>query len=215
MTPDQVRNIVDTSLRDGLFFPWWSYFLAFALSMLGAYVGAYIKRKAEDRAAQENFNALRLQVNKTTEDAEQIKATLSGKTWLTQQQWSKREQRYSELLTHLYKMKLTLQDREKYYLQPGSEHDESVTDNERFNSLSQNEFKSYEAIRELIGPSSIFLSTKTIDELERLVRKHWSIAEFSTCTADYLTQARKLVDKAYSAVLKEAQGELLGTKTAT
>ncbi len=78
MSPTEVRSIVEAALRDGVSFPWWSYTVAFVLSLLGAFLGSYVKRKAEDRAAKENFDALRAQLRKTTEDTEEIKANLSG-----------------------------------------------------------------------------------------------------------------------------------------
>jgi hypothetical protein len=215
MSPTEVRSIVEAALRDGVWFPWWSYMLAFALSMLGAYVGSYIKRKAEDRAAQENFDALRAQLRKTTEDTEEIKANLSGRNWLSQQQWSFREQRYSELLSHLTKLRISLQDRSDYFMEPGSEHDESRTEGENFKQLARRGYESYQAIRELIGPASVFLSANAIQALEELVREHWGVAEFSICAADYITSSLKLVDAAHAAVLTEARSELARTQTAT
>lgn len=86
MSPEEVRAVVEATTREGLQFPWWSYLLAFLLSMAGAYFGSYIKRKAEDRATQENFDNLREQLRKTTQDTEEIKITLSRKNWFTQQQ---------------------------------------------------------------------------------------------------------------------------------
>src|SRR5882724_4556504 len=102
-------------MRDGLLFAWWSYVLGFLLSMAGAYLGAYFKRKAEDQAAQQNFDNLRAQLRRTTQETEEIKTALSRKNWLNQQQWAIREQHYGALLTHLTKLKLSLEDRESYY----------------------------------------------------------------------------------------------------
>jgi hypothetical protein len=215
MSPSEVHSIVEAALRDGVSFPWWSYTLAFALSMLGAYLGSYIKRKAEDRAAQENFDALRAQLRKTTEDTEEIKANLSGRNWLSQQQWSIREQRYSELLSHLTKLRLSLQDRGDYFMEPWPAYDQSSKEGEHFKELARRGYESYQAIRELIGPASVFLSANAIDALEELVREHWSVAEFSICTADYVTSALKLVDAAHAAVLTEARSELARTQTTT
>ncbi len=91
MTPEELRTIIHAAVRDGIGFPWWSYFLAFSISMAGAYLGAYVRRKAKDRAAQENFENLRDQLRKTTQDTEEIKIALSRRSWLTQQQWNIRE----------------------------------------------------------------------------------------------------------------------------
>lgn len=50
--------------HEGIRFPWWSYCLAFFLSLVGAFLGTYIKRKAQDQAAKENFETLREQLRK-------------------------------------------------------------------------------------------------------------------------------------------------------
>jgi hypothetical protein len=208
MSPEKLRAAVEAATQDGHHFPWWSYALAFLLSMVGAYLGAYFKRKAEDRATQENFDRLREQLRKTTNDTEEIKSTLSRKNWLTQQQWTIREQHYMNLLANLTKLKLTLEDRDSYYIQPGSEHNAKLADGEHFQALAHAGHESYQAIRELMGPASVFLSSKTIESLEQLVRDHWSVAEFSACTAEYVSEALTLVQAAQSAVLAEARSEL-------
>ena len=208
MSPEEIRVTVEAAVSEGLRFPWWSYMLALLLSMAGAYFGSYIKRKAEDRATQENFDKLREQLRKTTLDTEEIKITLSRKNWLTQQQWAIREQHYMSLLAHLTKLKLSLQDRDSYYMEPGSEHDRSRSEGKHFQGLARVGHESYQAIRELIGPASVFLSGKAIESLEKLVRDHWSVAEFSACTAEYVSEALKLVEVAQSAVLAEARNEL-------
>ncbi len=208
MSPEEVRAVVEAATRDGLRFPWWSYMLAFLFVVAGAYVGSYIIRKAEDRATQENFDKLREQLRKTTQDTEEIKITLSRKNWLTQQQWNIREQHYMNLLTQLMKLKLSLQDRDSYYMEPGSEYQDAHTKSDHFQELVRIGHESYQAIRELIGPASVFLSSRAIESLEHLVRDHWSVAEFSSCTAEYVSEALKLVEAAQTAVLVEARDEL-------
>jgi hypothetical protein len=208
MSPEEVRSLVNAAMREGIQFPWWSYVLAVLLPAAGAYLGAYAKRKAEDRAAQENFDSLREQLQKTTHDTEEIKATLSRKSWLTQQQWAIREHHYMSLLAHLSKLKLSLQDRDAYYMEPGSEHNTAISQNERFQELGRVGHASYQAIRELIGPASVFLSANAIDSLEQLVRDHWDAAEFSMCTADYVSTTLELVNVAQSTILAEARNEL-------
>ena len=214
MSPEEIRVVVETAISEGLHFPWWNYMLAFLLSMAGAYAGSYIKRKAEDRATQENFDKLREQLRKTTQDTEEIKITLSRKNWLTQQQWGIREQHYMNLLTHLTKLKLSLQDRDSYYIEPGSEQDSYRSEGKHFQELAQIGHESYQKIRELIGPASVFLSGKTIESLEQLVHEHWSVAEFSICTAEYVSESLKLVEAAQSAVLAEARNELTESQPA-
>lgn len=208
MSPEDIRLIIEEIKKENFDFPWWGYLLAFIVSSVGAYFGAYFKRKAEDRAAQENFDNIRTQLIKNTNDTEEIKITLSRKSWLTQQQWAIREQHYMSLLSELTKFKISLEDRDACFLEPGSEHNSSISESEYYKALSQNGSKSYKVIRELIGPSSVFLSKKAIDALENLVLEHWSVSEFSACSAEYASKALKLVGLAIEAVLEEARNEL-------
>lgn len=187
---------------------WWSYPLAFAVSLVGAYCGAYVKRKAEDRATRESFEALREQLKKTTRDTEEIKATLARKSWLTQQQWNMREKYYMSLLACLTKFRLSLEDRSGYFNEPGSEYDVSLTDGEHYQSLAQIGSQCYQEIRELLGPASVFLSRSAIESIERLLHEQWNIAEFSACAADYVSESLVLVRAAHEAVLREAKSDL-------
>lgn len=65
------------------------YILVFAVSFLasliGSYLGAYFKRKAENLATKEDFEDLLGQVKKSTELTEQIKLDLSHKDWATRE----------------------------------------------------------------------------------------------------------------------------------
>jgi hypothetical protein len=101
MPAEDLRALIDTAVSEGSRFPWWSAIGLFVLSAAGAYLGSYVKRKGEDRASQENFDKLREQLRKTTQDTEEIKTALSRKNWLTQRQWPIREQHYLNLLAHL------------------------------------------------------------------------------------------------------------------
>jgi len=209
MSPETLRLIVESSIRKAVILPWWSYMFAFLLPIFGAYLGAYVKKKAEDRASQENFERLLDQLRKTTEETEAIKIALSKKNWLTQQQWVLREKHYTGLLSHLTKLKLSLEDRKLYYVEPGSEHNETISQDENFLALSKTGQESYQAIRELIGPASLFLSQDAIKSLEYLVRNDLDNSLYSACMEEYVSEALKLVERAQSIILKEARDELL------
>src|SRR5687767_1914278 len=81
---------------------WLVAVLALVGAGVGAFGGAYLRKRGADHATQENFTAIREQLKTTTRDTEEIKQQLSGRGWRSQQQWSAREQYYSKLLTHLH-----------------------------------------------------------------------------------------------------------------
>ncbi len=175
---------------------------------IGAFGGAYLKTKGQHLATQENFDNIRDQLRKTTLDAEEIKLTLASKGWLNQQHWNIQEQHYVNLLTHLTRFKLSLQDRNDYYDEPGSQFDETRAHSEHFQQLAKIGSDSYQAIRELIGPASIFLSSESMEALNELTHSHWGVAEYSACTADYVSKTLTLVEKAQSTIVAQAKKEL-------
>lgn len=128
--------------------------------------------------------------------------------WLTQQRWNNRERHYMDLLSNLNRLKLSLEDRDDYYAQPGSEHIASLSEGEHFQLLSRIGYEALKAVREQVGPASVFLSPKAIAALEKLVTENWHASEGSVCTADYIRSTLPLAAAAYSAVLEEAKQEL-------
>ena len=144
----------------------------------------------------------------TTAVTENIRTKLSSRNWINQQHWGFREKYYMGLLEHLTILRMTLEDRNNYYLQPGSERDDSHTDTEHFRELTHRGSESYRTVRELIGPASVFLSDKSRSALQELMAAYWNLGEFSSCRAEYLDSALKLVEVAYSAVLEEAKNDL-------
>lgn len=183
--------------------------LAVVAAGLAAFGGAYLRKRGEDRAMQENFSAIREQLKTTTRDTEEIKQRLSGLAWRSQQQWSAREQYYSQLLTHLHHFKLALEELSDYYIEPGTEHMPDDQRGEHFHKLRADASSSYMETQKLLGPAAIFLSHPAVESLNKLFSEHWGLANFgAVCTADYVGGANKLAVAAYDQVLHEAKTQL-------
>ncbi|MGY8624407.1 hypothetical protein [Chromobacterium violaceum] len=192
-------------------------YLFFVITAIGsgfsAYLGAYLKKKGEDRASKEQFDIILNQLKKTTEATESIKSTLSSRSWLLQQQWSIREKSYSDLLSELWKFRTALVEQDTFFMHPYNPHDrqfmESVENNDYFRRMGKQAADSSQVLCELIGPAAIFLSEKTIKILRDLEKDHFHIATFdSSHTGEYIKSTLKIVDEAYQAVLAEARSEL-------
>lgn len=183
--------------------------LAVVAAAAGAFGGAYLRRRGENRAMREHFAAIREQLRITTRDTEEIKQQLSGHAWRSQQQWTAREQYYSKLLTHLHHFKIALDDLSDYYLEPGTEHMPDSERGEHFHKLLADAASSYAEIQKLLGPAAIFLSSQAVESLDHLFAEHWGLANFGAiCTADYVNGANKLATTAYERVLHEAKSQL-------
>lgn len=211
MTPTELQSIVNA--HQGASILYLSYVLIPLLSGCSAYFGAYLKRKGDDRAAKEQFDTILTQLRQATKATESIKVILSSRTWLLQQQWGIREQHYAQLLTHLTKFRIALHDQEEYFTEPYNPHDsawmQSVSDNSNFQMLGQRANEASQALREIIGPASIFISNKTTMALTMMQSDHYGIANFGAMhLGEYVAETRKIVDAVYEAVLVEARTEL-------
>jgi hypothetical protein len=81
------------------FADWLAVFMWSSVSAgIGAYVGAYLKRKGENVATHEDIARLVDQVKATTAATEAIRTEMSGKLWETQERWKAKRQLYTDLI---------------------------------------------------------------------------------------------------------------------
>lgn len=208
MQPTELKLVIEEAFRQGFAYPWWALLMGIVGSAIGAVVGAYLSKRGEARAIRDDFDQIRNQLKTTTEDTEQIKELLSSKAWRSQQQWSALEQYYSSLLTNLHAFRLALSGLADYYMEPGSEHTPDSKQGKHFHDLLASSHESYKALQQLLGPAALFLSEQSIQALEELASKHWELAHFSSCTADYVDAARTFASTAYNEILSEAKNQL-------
>ena len=76
MTPQEISETVNTAIEAKNFLPIWTYILLVVLPLLGAYLGAYVKKKAEGKVLDEDFkktlDRIETQVNSVKAIEEQI-----------------------------------------------------------------------------------------------------------------------------------------------
>ena len=201
MQPTEISALIEDAVRKGTAYAWWVLVLALVCSAAGAFFASYLRRKGEDKAARENFAAIRSQLQTTTQDTEEIKQYLSRETWREQRHWSALEQYYSDLLTHLHAFELALSELGDHYMEPGSEHTPDSRQGEHFHRLFAASNQSYREVQKLVGPAALYLSAATVNALDELASEHWHLTQFSDCTADYVANAQALASAAYKRVL--------------
>ena len=197
-------------MADKITLSWWQLGLFVIVAGFAAYLGAYFRKRGENLANEKSFEGIRSQLQKTTRDTEEIKTVVARRTWLSQTQWSAREKLYSAILTHLQQLEMSLGDRCDFFQMPGSEYDEACTESEGFLALSERGRESTRALRELLGPSSLYLSDGSLSKIEKLLIKLWNAGEDSICTADYVRTAFEIVSQTRKAIQAEARSELFG-----
>ncbi|MDN3520710.1 hypothetical protein [Halomonas ramblicola] len=68
MTPEEIKQIVETAVEEGLGFIWWHYLLAAIAVCISFLFGAYLKRKGQDLATRENIEELTSLVESVKKD---------------------------------------------------------------------------------------------------------------------------------------------------
>jgi hypothetical protein len=80
-----------------------SSFAIFVVSVvgagIGAYIGAYFREKGKNLATHEDIDRIVVQLRKTTEATEDIKAQISGELWVKQRRWDVKWDCYAPVAT--------------------------------------------------------------------------------------------------------------------
>ncbi|MDD4929502.1 MAG: hypothetical protein PHP85_09520 [Gallionella sp.] len=173
-----------------------------------SFISSYMSEKARNLATREDFDHLLEQLRKSTRETESIRNELSSSHWLRQQNWSRREQFYLDLLSELTRLHISLTDRNNYYMEPGSEYNSSIPEQPHYQKLTGQGHAAYQKIQELVGPAAVFLSERSLNILRKLIGDYWEAAEFSSHHAEFLGSAVQNVDYAYVEILAEAKAEL-------
>lgn len=209
MTAAEIENIIRRVVSEGWQFPWWVYLGILLGSIAGGFLGAYLKKKAENLATKEDYESLLAQVKKTTEETEGIKTELAKGSWLHQQSWLLKEKYYSGLLESLYNLKLSLSARLDHYMEPGSEYrDSEINESEHFKKQSRIGIEALNKIQLLHGPAEMVISKRAIEALNNFYGIDWNAGNFSACNKEYLDDVYASAEKAYKVILEEARLEL-------
>lgn len=134
-----------------------------------------------------------------------IAEKLKHKIWISQQQWGKIENLYSEILRHLTAASVSYGGMLDYYFEPGSEYDETIPENEKYKALGKCADESLEAVKKLTGISALYLSDKTNEALRALSSETWNMSLCAVCEEDGVQLMKKAIDKSYSVILDEAK----------
>jgi len=77
MTPQDISEAVNMAIEAQSFLPIWTYILLVILPLLGAYVGAYVKKKAEGKVLDEDFKKTLERIEKQVNSVKAIEEKIS------------------------------------------------------------------------------------------------------------------------------------------
>ena len=101
MTPEQLRSLAEMIVNQMGLASWAWALITIICSAIGGYFGAYLKKRAENRAIKDDFTEIKQRLQETTQATEEIKRSVTDRGWLAQQRWGRRESHYVAVLSAL------------------------------------------------------------------------------------------------------------------
>ncbi|WP_433763692.1 hypothetical protein [Flavobacterium ginsenosidimutans] len=123
--------------------------------------------------------------------------------------WSKRENYYNTLLTNLGNWQDALDSALTYFMEPGSEYDDTFHDTPASRKYYESSARAHKEIKEKIHFAQLFLSEQSVKGIEELISREWVLSNIiASSTCEYLKGTRKIVSKCYDQILKDAKNDI-------
>ncbi|HIE0017523.1 TPA: hypothetical protein ACXI5K_004672 [Serratia marcescens] len=208
MTPEEVNLIVKEVLPEIQMSQGVTFLIAGIMGLLGAFAGAYFKKRGENKANDAHFNKLSDQLRENTKDTEWIKTSLSGSHWVSQQHWVSKERYYTSLVTNIANWSNAIVAQMNYHegSNPETEFERDYDDY----MIQQRDKASFasNSISELRGPILVFLSNETNEALNKLSSVLFDLDQHDITSSRRLSYINAALITALSTILDEAKIDL-------
>jgi len=227
MSISELELILRRLLGEGVQLHPTSYLLLVVFSLLtagiGAYLGAYLRRRGENLATREDFDLILKQLSLQTQEVEGIKSEIARAGWVHQRRWELARDLYLDLLKTLEELR-----------QKGRWLQHAVGDYWNPNPDAENHVKVFASHMEQRGTverllaakalSGIVLSNQVVYALDRLSDEYNLALEriltdpdpaaLTAFLRENLDNLLRSTDEVYQIVLRESQHDLLESRDA-
>lgn len=227
MSPAEIELLLRKVLGEGFQLHPLAYLVMALVTILsggiGAFSGAYLRRRAENLATKADFDSLLTQLRQQTREVEEIKSEISQAGWIHQRRWDLKRQLYAELLVVLEEIREKgrwINESSSYYFQATPDLSASL---ERF-AAHMHERSSIDRFLAAKALAGIFLAPAAVAALDDLSRDYQvaadtiahsnNVAETVIRHGDYVHVLVQSTERAYEAILAEAQQDLMGVSRA-
>ena len=205
MSAEEVRAIVTQVVGSGVPLQGVSlvfvFFIALLASVIGAWVGSYLREKGRNLATRED-------IAKITKATEEVKAQISGELWVQQTRWNLKRDIYTRLLENLGEAAYAL---DKLWVA----EDRSYSDDEEVRknieawkaALRDRQSRAVNEIRRATSVAAIMLGEVALAALKKL-QVEWVEADAVDSYGEYLDKETAAVDNAYKLLVISARDDL-------
>jgi len=117
MDPEKLKALIEEAISNSDPFAWWFFILVILLSAIGAFLGSYFRKKAENVATKEDIENITDKIEKVrsqySEQLETVKASLQLSNQLKLAALDKRLEKHQEAYTLWLNLMWSLTDEEK------------------------------------------------------------------------------------------------------
>ena len=201
MSTEEAQRLLDILSSGELSFSWKTYVLVGLITLGGAYLGAYLRRRGENFATKQDLHDI-------TAIVEEIRARVSDESWQNQKFWEEKKTIYVELIKGLNKISDALWE----HLLNGFDQQTFMGNNNPARQESaQLILNSLSRYLEYTGVAYVFLNeqahtamTNLSDESRRL---HDELVAGQMAYA-YFSDLKTAVDEAYDRMITAAKADL-------
>ena len=229
MSASELELLLRRVLGEGIQLHPTIYLLLVIVSLLGgtigAFVGAYSRRRGENLATKADFDSLLQQLRRQTEETERIKSEIARAGWIHQRRWDLKRELYSQLLQILEEIKQKgrwLLESVSRFGGPTSEAQASI---EAF-AKNMYERGTVEKLLAYKGVAGMILSEQSAAAIDRLsdsynamvdvlIRNERPVDAFFDYGHREFFDLLAQTEDVYRLVLRESQADLLGDASVT
>jgi len=169
LTEEEISKLALKIAEIGIEVPFDTYILAGVVTLitsgLGAYFGAYFKKKGENKEINENFSNIKAQLEETTSISESIKDQIGKESHIYRHKFESYHAKQIESIEGLYEHLITLEKAAKSYIGSSNKSDHDF----KAAREAAEKFILYSNLKEMWIPSDLYIQ---INELSTSIDTH-------------------------------------------
>lgn len=201
MSAEETQRLLDLLSRGELGLSWTAYAIVGLVSLVGAFLGAYFKRRGENYATKQDLRDL-------TTIAEGIRANIANESWQNQRFWEEKKIIYLDLIRGINRIADALWE---HLLNGFDQRTHQQVQSPGRQASVKSLLESLDRYLQYTGVAFVFLSADAHEAMSGLAAKSKNHHDRLVADNDayaYYSDLKKAVDEAYDRMIKAARTDL-------